>query len=128
MPGIFPADIDRAAFSGAPTPSNFSADEKLACERLQLVYKKGIAYGFQMGLRPQTLFSLSQCFTGSHMASSSSGGGHSSTSSSRQIGKHFGKGDTTRICNNGLQAEALHDHSVVQIATPAARMLNDICS
>src|SRR5438445_4167451 len=55
MPGIFPADIDGAAFSGAPAPSSLSADEKLAYERLQFVYQKGIAYGFQMGLRPQTL-------------------------------------------------------------------------
>src|SRR5881394_3314856 len=29
MPGIFPADIDAAAFSGAPVPSGLSADEKL---------------------------------------------------------------------------------------------------
>ncbi|HYS06035.1 MAG TPA: epoxide hydrolase [Candidatus Dormibacteraeota bacterium] len=55
MPGIFPADIDGAAFSGAPAPSGLSADEKLAYDRLQFVYQKGIAYGFQMGLRPQTL-------------------------------------------------------------------------
>jgi pimeloyl-ACP methyl ester carboxylesterase len=55
MPGIFPADVDAAAFSGAPAPSGLSADEKLAYERLQFVYQKGIAYGYQMGLRPQTL-------------------------------------------------------------------------
>ena len=55
MPGIFPADIDGAAFSGAPTPSGLSDDEKVAYERLRFVYQKGIAYGFQMGLRPQTL-------------------------------------------------------------------------
>jgi pimeloyl-ACP methyl ester carboxylesterase len=55
MPGIFPADIDGAAFSGAPAPSGLSAEEKIAYERLQFVYQKGIAYGFQMGLRPQTL-------------------------------------------------------------------------
>src|SRR5213595_3026601 len=55
MPGIFPADIDGAAFSGAPAPSGLSADEKLAYDRLQFVYQKGIAYGYQMGLRPQTL-------------------------------------------------------------------------
>jgi len=58
MPGIFPADIDAAAFSGAPAPSGLSADEKLAFERLQFVYQKGIAYGFQMGLRPQTLYGI----------------------------------------------------------------------
>ena len=58
MPGIFPNDIDAAAFAGAPTPSGLSADEKLAYERLQFVYQKGIAYGFQMGLRPQTLYGI----------------------------------------------------------------------
>jgi pimeloyl-ACP methyl ester carboxylesterase len=58
MPGIFPAEIDQAAFSGAPAPSSLSADEKVAYERLQFVYQKGIAYGFQMGLRPQTLYGI----------------------------------------------------------------------
>jgi len=58
MPGIFPADIDAAAFSGAPAPAGLSADEKLAYERVQFVYQKGIAYGFQMGLRPQTLYGI----------------------------------------------------------------------
>jgi pimeloyl-ACP methyl ester carboxylesterase len=58
MPGIFPADIDAAAFSGKPAPSSLSADEKIAYERLQFVYQKGIAYGFQMGLRPQTLYGI----------------------------------------------------------------------
>jgi pimeloyl-ACP methyl ester carboxylesterase len=58
MPGIFPNDIDQAAFAGAPPPSSLSADEKLAYERLQFVYQKGIAYGFQMGLRPQTLYGI----------------------------------------------------------------------
>ena len=55
MPGIFPAEIDKAAVSGAPAPAGLSADEKVAYERLQFVYQKGIAYGYQMGLRPQTL-------------------------------------------------------------------------
>ncbi|HLK65125.1 MAG TPA: epoxide hydrolase [Bryobacteraceae bacterium] len=58
MPGIFPADIDAAAFSGKPAPSGLSPDEKVAYERLQFVYQKGIAYGFQMGLRPQTLYGI----------------------------------------------------------------------
>jgi len=58
MPGVFPADIDKAAFSGAPAPSGLSDEEKVAYERLQFVYQKGIAYGFQMGLRPQTLYGI----------------------------------------------------------------------
>jgi pimeloyl-ACP methyl ester carboxylesterase len=55
MPGVFPNEIDQAAFSGAPTPAGLSADEQVAYERLKFVYQKGIAYGYQMGLRPQTL-------------------------------------------------------------------------
>jgi pimeloyl-ACP methyl ester carboxylesterase len=58
MPGIFPPDIDGSAFSGAPAPASLSVDEKLAYERLQFVYQKGIGYGFQMGLRPQTLYGI----------------------------------------------------------------------
>jgi pimeloyl-ACP methyl ester carboxylesterase len=58
MPGVIPADIDKAAFAGAPAPAGLSADEKLAYERLAVVYAKGIGYGYQMGLRPQTLYAL----------------------------------------------------------------------
>jgi len=58
MPGIFPNEIDAAAFSGAAAPAGLSADEKVAYERLQFVYQKGIAYGYQMGLRPQTLYGI----------------------------------------------------------------------
>ena len=58
MANVIPLDIDKLAFSGAPAPANLSADEKLAYERLQFVYEKGIGYGFQMGLRPQTLYGI----------------------------------------------------------------------
>jgi pimeloyl-ACP methyl ester carboxylesterase len=58
MPGAVPVDIDKAAASGAPAPSNLSAEEKLAYERLLFVYGKGVAYGYQMGLRPQTLYGI----------------------------------------------------------------------
>jgi pimeloyl-ACP methyl ester carboxylesterase len=58
MPNVIPADIDKAAFSGAPAPSGLSADEEVAYERLQFVYQKGIGYGYQMGLRPQTLYGI----------------------------------------------------------------------
>jgi pimeloyl-ACP methyl ester carboxylesterase len=58
MPGAVPADIDKAAFTGAPMPDGLSTEEKLAFERLTFVYSKGIAYGYQMGLRPQTLYGI----------------------------------------------------------------------
>jgi pimeloyl-ACP methyl ester carboxylesterase len=58
MPGIFPDAIDLAAFAGASVPSGLSADETIAYERLRFVYQKGIAYGYQMGLRPQTLYGI----------------------------------------------------------------------
>jgi pimeloyl-ACP methyl ester carboxylesterase len=45
MPGVFAPDIEKAALSGAPAPSGLSADEKLAYERLSVVYAKGIGYG-----------------------------------------------------------------------------------
>ena len=58
MPGVIPADIEKAAASGAPTPANLSADERLAYERLTVVYAKGIGYAYQMGLRPQALYGV----------------------------------------------------------------------
>jgi pimeloyl-ACP methyl ester carboxylesterase len=59
MANCIPADIDAAAFAGKPAPAGLSADEQLAYERLSFVYAKGIGYGFQMGLRPQTLYGIS---------------------------------------------------------------------
>ena len=58
MANVIPVDIDQAAFSGAAAPANLSGDEKLAYDRLSFVYAKGIGYGFQMGLRPQTLYGI----------------------------------------------------------------------
>ena len=51
-------DIDKAAQSGAPTPSGLTADERVAYERLTFVYAKGVAYGYQLALRPQTMTAL----------------------------------------------------------------------
>jgi pimeloyl-ACP methyl ester carboxylesterase len=58
MPGAVPNEIHTAASSGAPAPAGLSADEKIAYERLQSVFQSGIAYAYQMGLRPQTLYGI----------------------------------------------------------------------
>jgi pimeloyl-ACP methyl ester carboxylesterase len=58
MAGAVPADVDKAASTGAPMPDGLSAEEQLAFERLKFVYTKGVAYGYQMGLRPQTLYGI----------------------------------------------------------------------
>ncbi len=49
MPGIFSSDIDNAARAGVPAPAHLSADERIAYDRVSLVYAKGIGYGYQMG-------------------------------------------------------------------------------
>ena len=58
MPGAVPADVDKAAFTGAPMPDGLSPEEQAAFERLTFVYSKGIAYGYQLGLRPQTMYGI----------------------------------------------------------------------
>ena len=58
MAGVIPDDIDKLAHANAPTPANLSADERVAYERLAVVYAKGIGYGYQMGLRPQALYGI----------------------------------------------------------------------
>ena len=58
MAGVFPPDVDAALFTGAPLPPNLSDEEKRACDQLSFVYRKGIGYGFQLGLRPQSMGAL----------------------------------------------------------------------
>jgi pimeloyl-ACP methyl ester carboxylesterase len=58
MPGVISPEIDKAAASGAATPSGLSADEARAYEQLRFVYTKGVGYAYQMGLRPQTLYGI----------------------------------------------------------------------
>jgi pimeloyl-ACP methyl ester carboxylesterase len=58
MPGVFSADIETAARTGAPAPSGLSAEEKIAYEQVALEYAKGIGYGYQMGLRPQAIYGI----------------------------------------------------------------------
>jgi pimeloyl-ACP methyl ester carboxylesterase len=58
LPGAVPVDVDKAAASGAPAPAGLSAEERLAYERLVFVYAKGIAYAYQLGLRPQSMAAI----------------------------------------------------------------------
>ena len=58
MPSVVPPTIDAAAFAGAPAPAGLSADEKHRLRAAGVRLSKGVDYGFQMGLRPQTLTAL----------------------------------------------------------------------
>jgi len=58
MPATVPADIDKAAFAGAPAPSGLSADERQAYDQLAYFYKHGLGYAQEMSNRPQTLYAI----------------------------------------------------------------------
>jgi pimeloyl-ACP methyl ester carboxylesterase len=58
MPGAVPADIDKAAFGGAPAPLGLSDEEAHAYDRLSYFYKHGLGYAIEMANRPQTLYGL----------------------------------------------------------------------
>ena len=53
-----PPEIDKAIQTGAPLPSDLSADERHACEQVDFLYKKGVAYAAVMANRPQTLYAM----------------------------------------------------------------------
>jgi pimeloyl-ACP methyl ester carboxylesterase len=54
FPITVPAEIDKAAFAGAPAPSGLSVEERKAYDQLVFSYKH-VSYAFIMGSRPQTL-------------------------------------------------------------------------
>lgn len=59
MAATVPASITQALQSGGPAPAGLSADEKNAYQQLDFFFKKGLAYAQEMGLRPQTLYGIS---------------------------------------------------------------------
>jgi pimeloyl-ACP methyl ester carboxylesterase len=57
MPGVVPADVDGAAFTGAAAPPGLSTEERHAFEQLTFFYKH-VYYALEMATRPQTLTGL----------------------------------------------------------------------
>jgi pimeloyl-ACP methyl ester carboxylesterase len=57
FPGVIPPDIDKAIQTGGPLPSDLSDDERRTTEQLGFLYQH-VAYGAEMGTRPQTLYGL----------------------------------------------------------------------
>ncbi len=64
MAATVPADVDKAAFAGAPPPSNLSADELHAYEQLAFFYKHGLGYAIEMANHPQTLYGIADSAVG----------------------------------------------------------------
>src|SRR5207302_1153218 len=58
MAATVPAEISKALAMGSPPPSTLSVDERNAWDQLDFFYKKGLGYANEMGLRPQTLYSI----------------------------------------------------------------------
>jgi pimeloyl-ACP methyl ester carboxylesterase len=58
MAATVPPDIAKALALGDPLPSNLSPDERRACDQLTFFYQKGLGYANEMGLRPQTLYGI----------------------------------------------------------------------
>jgi pimeloyl-ACP methyl ester carboxylesterase len=56
-PGTVPADVDKAAFAGEPTPAGLSPEETRAYEKLVFSYKQ-VGYAHLMATRPQTLYGI----------------------------------------------------------------------
>ena len=57
-PFMVPPDIDKAIQTGSPLPSDLSADERRACERLAALYQHGLGYAQEMSTRPQTMYAI----------------------------------------------------------------------
>ena len=59
MAATVPASISKALAAGGAIPAGLSADEQKAYKQLGFFYSKGLAYASEMGLRPQTLYGIS---------------------------------------------------------------------
>jgi pimeloyl-ACP methyl ester carboxylesterase len=57
MPGVVPADIDKASLAGEPMPDGLSAEEQRAYAQLIRTYGQ-VEYAKMMAARPQTLYGI----------------------------------------------------------------------
>jgi pimeloyl-ACP methyl ester carboxylesterase len=58
MPGAVPPDIEKAVQTGGSAPSGLSDEERDRYEKLKHFFAKEVAYGLEMGNRPQTLYGI----------------------------------------------------------------------
>ena len=57
-PFTVPPEIDHAVQTGAPLPTDLSADEQHACDQLAFFYGHDVGYAYEMANRPQTVYAL----------------------------------------------------------------------
>jgi hypothetical protein len=58
QPGAVPADVSEAVQSGGPVPSGRSDEERDRYEKLKESWATDVAYAFEIGIGPQTLYGI----------------------------------------------------------------------
>ena len=121
MPGVVPANVDQAAFTGTPAPAGLSADEKRAYDGLAYTYRHIGIYQL-MANRPQTLYGLADSPVGlaAYMLDHGDGGGQPAAAVSEALNRHHSAtGELTRdeildnitlywLTNTGVSASRLY--------------------
>ena len=59
MPGAVPPDVSKAIATGGPAPAGLSGEERAQFEKLKDLFAKGVYYAYEMAMRPQTLYGIS---------------------------------------------------------------------
>jgi pimeloyl-ACP methyl ester carboxylesterase len=58
MAGVLPSNVWTAVAAGGAKPADMSDEETRTYEKLKTFFAKGVAYGLEMGTRPQTMYGL----------------------------------------------------------------------